>query len=152
MSILHTFAPACPYCKGITKHENAPEPEPGFVGDEATRWVCPTCGAYARCMDGTACTIEGVANMATRAKRREAQVAFDGMWSPGGRDGKMGKQAARNWLAEELKVPEHTMQMANMTDKMLDRVLTLCTQGKLFDVAITPKATRERTVPGFGDD
>ena len=91
----------CPYCNNPAALVTGREVYPG------KRWLygksfylCGPCDAYVGCHDGTTKPLGRLANAELRAAKIAAHAAFDPLWQ----SGRMKRQEAYGWLADQLKI------------------------------------------------
>jgi hypothetical protein len=96
-------------------------------------WACgryPTCDAYVGCHRGTERPLGRLANAELRRAKQAAHAVFDPLWQAKMRLSRISKKTARNaayqWLARELGIPESDCHIGMFDVDACRRVVEIC--------------------------
>ena len=85
-------------------------------------WACEPCGAYVGCHPGTENPLGRLANSELRSAKVSVHAAFDPLW----RSGRMSRNAAYRWLAENLGIEVRHCHVGMFDVEMCRKAVFLC--------------------------
>jgi len=120
---MNGLAPLCPYCgtfsKMVTGQRIYPHRQDLF---DMQFYLCAPCDAYVGCHEGTTNPLGRLADLALRRAKNRAHAAFDPLW----RNGKMKRQSAYKWLAQQLGIDAKDCHIGMFDVEICEKVVKAC--------------------------
>lgn len=113
----------CPYCNNEAwlVSGNIVYPHRPDLFDKRF-WLCTPCDAYVGCHDGTEKPLGRLANQELRQAKIAAHAVLDPLW----KSGSMTRNAAYQWLADQLGIPRSECHVGMFDVDRCRLVVALC--------------------------